>query len=148
VRSIKAILGNRETHTVNPSDSVLKAVQVMVAHDVGSVPVVEGDRVVGIFTERDVMKRVVAAGLEADFASVGTVMSTRLVVANSDESYEACLRRMQQSHVRHLIVLDENRMSGVVSLRDLIAVDLNEKAEELSLLNAYVHHIPGSVQPS
>ena len=148
MRSIKAILGNRETHTVNPSDSVLKAVQVMVAHDVGSVPVVEGDRVVGIFTERDVMKRVVAAGLEADFASVGTVMSTRLVVANSDESYEACLRRMQQSHVRHLIVLDENRMSGVVSLRDLIAVDLNEKAEELSLLNAYVHHIPGSVQPS
>lgn len=75
-------------------------------------------------------------------------LAQRLVLANSDESYETCLRRMQQSHVRHLIVLDQNRMSGVVSLRDLMAVDLNEKAEELSLLNAYVHHIPGPAPTS
>ena len=148
MRSIKTILGNRETHTVNPSESVRRAVQVMVSHDVGSVPVVDGDRVVGIFTERDVMKRVVANELDADSTAVGTVMSTQLVLANSDESYEACLRRMQESHVRHLIVLDQNRMSGVVSLRDLMAVDLSEKVEELSMLNAYVHHVPGSAPTS
>ena len=148
MRSIKAILGNRETHTVSPFDSVRKAVQLMVVHEIGCVPVVEGDRVVGIFTERDVMTRVVGPGVPADATPVGSVMSTKLVVTNADESYEVCLNRMRQSRVRHLIVLDGKRMGGVVSIRDLMAVDLDEKVEEISMLNAYVHQVPGPVRPN
>ena len=72
-------------------------------------------------------------------------MSSELVVADPAESYETCLSRMQQAHVRHVIVLDQGRLAGIVSLRDLLAVDINEKDEAIGLLNAYVHYIPADV---
>ena len=73
-------------------------------------------------------------------------MSSGLVVAESAESYETCLSRMQQAHVRHLIVLDQGRLAGIVSLRDVLAVDIDEKDEAIALLNAYVHYIPADVE--
>ena len=69
---------------------------------------------------------------------VSHVMSTQLFVAEVGEPCEVCLHRMQQAQVRHLIVLDHGRLAGIVSLRDLMTVDLDEKAEAISLLNAYV----------
>ena len=142
MKSIKAIVGQRETVTVNRFTSVREAAQMMSERQVGGVPVVDGERLVGIFTERDVMARVVAAGLDAEATLVGEVMSSGLVVAELTESYESCLNRMQQAHVRHLIVIDNGRLAGILSLRDLMAVDIDEKAEAITLLNAYVHYIP------
>ena len=66
-------------------------------------------------------------------------MSTRLFTADVGEPYEVCIERMQQNHVRHLIVLAQGRLAGILSLRDLLRVDLNEKSDEINLLNAYVH---------
>ena len=142
MKSIKAIVDQRETVTVNRFTSVREAAQMMSERQVGGVPVVDGERLVGIFTERDVMARVVAAGLDAEATLVGEVMSSGLVVAELTESYESCLNRMQQAHVRHLIVIDNGRLAGILSLRDLMAVDIDEKAEAITLLNAYVHYIP------
>ncbi len=88
------------------------------------------------------LTRVVAAGRDPDDHAVGDVMSTDLIVADVSESYEVCLSRMQQAHVRHLIVLDGRRLAGIVSLRDVLAADIDEKAEAITLLNAYVHYIP------
>jgi CBS domain-containing protein len=140
MKTIRAIVGGQKTLTVDSRTSVRDVVRQMAERQIGGVPVVDGDRVVGIFTERDVLTRIVAAGRVPDETLVGDVMSTNLVLATLDESYEACLSRMQSSHVRHLIVIDEQqRLAGVVSLRDLLAVDIDEKAEAISLLNAYVH---------
>ena len=138
MKSIQAILGKRETVTIDSLASVLDAARVMAANRIGAVPVLEGDRLVGIFTERDVLARVVAAGVEPATTKVGDVMSTELVAAQIDESYDVCLERMQQAHVRHLIVLSNDCMVGILSLRDLMAVDLDEKGEHIALLNAYV----------
>ena len=60
------------------------------------------------------------------------------MVADVGEPWDVCLQRMQQANVRHLIVLDEGRLAGILSLRDLVAVDLDEKAEAINLLNQYV----------
>jgi len=114
----------------------------MATHQIGAVPVLEGDRLVGIFSERDVLTRVVAAGRNPATTAVGEVMSTDLIVADAAESYQTCLGRMQQAHVRHLILLESGRLAGIVSFRDVLAADLDEKAEELTMLNAYVHYIP------
>jgi CBS domain-containing protein len=92
----------------------------------------------GIITERDILARIVAAELDPVATPVAQVMSTELLVAEIGEPWEVCLQRMQQARVRHLIVLDQGRLAGILSLRDLIAVDLDEKAEAISLLNAYV----------
>lgn len=146
MKSIKAIIGDREMVVVNPRVSITDAARVMAEHHIGAVPVVDGDRLVGIFSERDVLNRVVAAGRDPAATLVGDVMSTGLVVAEANESYEACLGRMQQARVRHLIVLDRGRLAGIVSLRDVLVADIDEKAEAITLLNAYVHYIPADVE--
>jgi CBS domain-containing protein len=73
-------------------------------------------------------------------------MSTDLVVADIGEGHDSCLNRMQQARVRHLLVLEKSRLAGIVSFRDLLAVDLEEKNEEITLLNAYIHYIPANLQ--
>src|SRR5262245_48456407 len=146
MRSIRAIIGDRETVVVDPSASVADAARIMAEHNIGAVGVVDGERLAGIFTERDVLMRVVAAGLVPDVTPVREVMSTGLVVADASESYETCLGRMQQARVRHLIVLDHGRLTGILSFRDLLAADIDEKDEAITLLNAYVHYIPADVE--
>jgi CBS domain-containing protein len=148
MKCIKAIIGNRETVTVERSMSVGDVARMMAERQIGAVPVVEGDRLVGVFSERDVLTRVVAAGRSAEATPVGDVMSSGLVVAEAGERYETCLNRMQQAHVRHLIVLDKipgGRLAGILSLRDLLAADIDEKDEAIGLLNAYVHYIPADL---
>jgi CBS domain-containing protein len=146
MRSVKAILGDRETIVVARSASIADAARLMAEHHIGALPVLDGDRLVGIFTERDVLTRIVAAGRNPDTSRVGDVMSTDLVVCEMAESYEVCLKRMQQARVRHLLALQDGRLAGIVSMRDTLAADVDEKAEELTLLNAYVHYIPAHLQ--
>jgi len=142
MKCVKAIIEAQETTTVEPSMSVRDAAGTMARKGIGAVPVVEGDRLAGIFTERDVLTRVVAAGGDPSITTVADVMSTQLIVADISEPYDVCLQRMQQARVRHLIVLDAGRLAGIVSLRDLMAVDLVEKDDAITLLNAYVHYVP------
>jgi CBS domain-containing protein len=146
VTSVRTIVAARETVTVDPQVSVLEAARLMVDHQIGAVPVVDRDRLAGIFTERDILARVVAAQRDPSATSVADVMTRELVVADITESYDVCLQRMQQARVRHLIVLDRGRLAGILSLRDLMAVDVSEKDEAITLLNAYVHYIPADLQ--
>jgi len=145
MKSIRSIVANRDTVTVDSMTSVLDAARVMSARHIGAVPVVDGERVVGIFTERDVMARIVAEARDPRTTPISQVMSTDLVVTEINESFEACLTRMQQARVRHILVLDNGRLAGIISLRDLMAADLDDKDEAISLLNAYVHYIPADL---
>ena len=145
MKSIRSIVANRDTVTVDSMTSVLDAARVMSARHIGAVPVVDGERVVGIFTERDVMARIVAEARDPRTTPIAQVMSTDLVVTEINESFEACLARMQQARVRHILVLDNGRLAGIISLRDLMAADLDDKDEAISLLNAYVHYIPADL---
>ncbi len=144
--SVRTIVAARETVTVDPQVSVLEAARLMVDHQIGAVPVVDRDRLTGIFTERDILARVVAAQRDPSATSVADVMTRELVVADVTDPYDVCLQRMQQARVRHLIVLDRGRLAGILSLRDLMAVDVSEKDEAITLLNAYVHYIPADLQ--
>jgi predicted transcriptional regulator len=148
MKSLKSIVGDRGMWTVDRFTTVKEAARLMAEKHIGAVPVLEGDRLVGIFTERDVLNRIVAAGLNPENTAVGDVMSTGLVASELTETYEACMRRMQQAHVRHVIVLDRGRLAGIVSLRDLHAADIAEKEEAITLLNAYVHYIPADLTQS
>jgi CBS domain-containing protein len=145
MKSIRSIVTGRDTVTVDSKTSVLDAARVMSARHIGAVPVVDGERLVGIFTERDVMARIVAEAREPRATLISEVMSTDLVVTEITETFEACLARMQQARVRHILVLDNGRLAGIVSLRDLMAADLDDKDEAISLLNAYVHYIPADL---
>jgi CBS domain-containing protein len=145
MKSIRSIVASRETVSVHSLISVLDAARLMTERQIGAVAVVDGERLSGIFTERDVMVRIVAGGRDADATPVGDVMSTDLVIADIADTCEACLSKMQQARVRHIIVLDSGRLAGIISLRDLMAADLDDKAEAITLLNAYVHYIPADL---
>ena len=142
MKCVKEIVVGQDLVTVNSLVPVSEAARMMAARDIGAVPIADGGRLAGIFTERDALTRIVAAGRDPASTPIGDVMSSELVVASIDESCETCLERMRQAHIRHLIVLDGERMAGIVSMRDLMAVDLDDKLETITLLNAYVHSVP------
>jgi CBS domain-containing protein len=146
MKSIRSIIGDRDTVTVDINTTVTDAARIMARRQIGAVAVTNDGRLAGIFSERDVLNRVVAAGQDPATLPVGDVMTSNLIVAEVGESYEACLLRMREAHVRHLIVLNQGSLAGIVSLRDLMDVDLDEKAEAITLLNAYVHYIPADLQ--
>lgn len=147
MKPIRPLVENREVVVVDVGTSVAQAVRIMSERQIGAVPVVDGDRVAGIFTERDVLSRVVAAGVDPTRTPVSSVMSTSLVVADVSEKHDACMRRMQQARVRHLLVLRDGRLAGILSMRDLLALELDEREEAITLLNAYVHYIPADLAP-
>jgi CBS domain-containing protein len=145
MKSAGDVVRGQDIATVDPAMSVAEAARVMAARHIGAVPVADGDRIVGIFTERDALTRVIAAGLDPARTPVRDVMSSTLVVADVVESYETCLDRMRQARIRHLIVLDHDHLAGIISMRDLLAVDLDDKVETISLLNAYVQYVPADI---
>lgn len=145
MKSVREIVIGQDVATVNPFTPVAEAARLMAARHIGAVPVAEAGGIVGIFTERDALTRVVATGVDPARTPVREVMSSTLVVADIGESCEACLDRMREAHIRHLIVLDKDQMAGIVSMRDLMAVDLNDKLETITLLNAYVHSVPADL---
>jgi CBS domain-containing protein len=146
MKPIKPLLESREVVVVDIATSIAQAARVMSERQIGAVPVVDGDRVAGVFTERDVLARVVAAGVDPDTTPVSSVMTTNLVTAEIWESHDVCMRRMQQARVRHLLVLRDGRLAGVLSMRDLVALELDERDEAITLLNAYVHYIPADLR--
>jgi CBS domain-containing protein len=136
------VAGRTELYHVVADLSVRDAARYMAERRVGAVSVLDGTRLVGVLSERDIMARVVAAGRDLDRTKVGDVMTTDIVVSQADESHEDALRKMKQAGCRHLPVIQGDQLMGMVSQRDLLQVDLTEKDEEIRWLNAYIHFIP------
>jgi CBS domain-containing protein len=142
--SIKQLIANRIVYTVERNTTVQTAAEFMAQQNIGAVAVVENTRLVGIFSERDVINRVVAKGLDPRNTSVNDVMTSTLIVATVDESHESCLKKMKQGNCRHLPVVDEDKLVGFISLRDLLQVEISEKEDAIEFLNNYMFHVsPG-----
>jgi CBS domain-containing protein len=140
--NVRSVVAGRETYFVNSADTVRQVAQYMSERRVGAVAVLDGARVAGIVSERDIMSKVVARGLDPAHTNVGEVMSRELLVAQPDDSYDDAARKMRQGGVRHLPVVEGDRLIGMISQRDLLQVDLSAKDEEIRWLNAYIHFTP------
>jgi len=140
--NLRSVVAGRETYYVGISDTVRDVAQYMSDRRVGAVTVLDGQRVAGIVSERDIMSRVVAKGLPPDRTKVSEVMTRDLLVASPDESYDDALRKMRQAGCRHLPLVEGDRLIGMISQRDLLQVDLSAKDEEIRWLNAYIHFTP------
>lgn len=132
----------RELYQVSVDATVQYAAEYMATRNIGAVPVVEGDRVVGLFSERDLLKRVVAKDRNPKALTVGEVMTTELVPGAPADSCQEGLSKMRQAKCRHLPILEGHNFLGLISLRDLLEVEVDEQAEELRMLNTYIHYIP------
>jgi CBS domain-containing protein len=121
-----------------PGTTVLDAVRLMMEKKVGAVVIVEDDKLAGVFTERDVMTRIVAAGLDAAKTPVSEVMTRDVVTALRTMTPGAALRALVERHVRHLPVVDEERhVLGMVSLRDLLRLHIDDLSTQLDSVVSY-----------
>jgi len=140
------IVRSRPLLFVEDGMSVHEAAVYMTEQQVGAVPVLSADRLVGVFSERDLMTRVVVLDLDPRLLLVREVMTRDLIVAEDDESIEVAEAKMAQRGCRHLPVLHEGRLLGFLSLRDLMGVDLEMKSQELAIMTHYVQWAPPEVE--
>lgn len=135
-----AIKGH-EVIAVQPSDSVLQAANLMNDRNIGGVVVLEGHRLAGIFTERDVLRRVVALGLDPAETTVAEVMTTPVITCPPDLSLEDCAELMTKRGVRHLPVREDGELTGVVTIRDLLAYKVSEQQATLDQMTHYLYDL-------
>ena len=126
---------------VQPSDTVLQAANLMNDLNIGGVVVLDGDRLAGIFTERDVLRRVVAQELDPATTPVAEVMTTPVITCPPELVLEDCAALMTQRGVRHLPVQDRTGLVGVVSIRDLLAYKVSEQQATLDQMTHYLYDL-------
>jgi CBS domain-containing protein len=105
--------------SIESSESVVQAARLMASEDVGSLPVVEGDQLVGIVTDRDLVLQVLAKDLDPSKVTISEVASENPVVAKPDEPLDSALQRMAQEQVRRLPVVDDGRLVGILAQADV-----------------------------
>jgi CBS domain-containing protein len=110
-----------------------------VANNVGAVPVLRDGELVGIFSERDIMTRVVAEGRDPARTRVSEVMTAHPLTVDFRDSIEHCMVLMREHGFRHLPICDGKKLKGIVSLRDILLRNLTEKDEEVQMMRAYIH---------
>jgi CBS domain-containing protein len=142
MKKLREIMRAGFLFVVQRGATVREAVQVMTANNVGIVLVLEGERLVGVFSERDVVRRVVDRGLDPDRTPVGDVMTAQIIAGDPDEDYQSAMRKMDQANIRHLLVVKGPQMLSMISIRDLIRVDMQDKGEEIRYLREYLYQVP------
>ncbi|HET9338987.1 MAG TPA: CBS domain-containing protein [Casimicrobiaceae bacterium] len=126
MRSLRSIVAGRPPVTVTQGSTVVEAARRMRERTVGSVLVVDGQRLVGIFTERDALFRVLAAARDPATTTLGEVMTPQPQTMHPDEPFLRALRVMHEGKFRHLPVVEFGRPLGIVSVRDALDDDLTE----------------------
>jgi len=139
---IHDLIKSQQTYQAAMDATVLEAVHAMVDRNIGAVPVVHNGQLVGIFSERDLMKRVVAEGCDPRTTCLAEVMTEDPLTVNTNEELESCMALMRRHGFRHLPVCHEGQVVGIVSMRDILLQDLNEKDDEVRMMRAYIHSVP------
>ncbi len=117
----------KDVVTMDPERTAFEAAALMAKMYVGSVIVKKGKKVTGLFTERDLMMKVVAAGLDPAVVKISEVMTRDLVMVGPDATCMQCIKLMKKYRCRHLAVFEKDKFLGVVSLRDMLALMIEEK---------------------
>lgn len=136
------LIKDQDTYQADLGHSVLQTVCAMVERNIGAVPVVHNGQLVGIFSERDLMRRVVAEGRDTRATCMAEVMTDDPMTVSISEELESCMALMRRHGFRHLPVCHEGQLVGMVSLRDILLHDLNEKDDEVRMMRAYIHSMP------
>jgi CBS domain-containing protein len=124
--------------TIPPEASVLNALQMMADHNVGALPVVQAERLVGIFSERDYARKVVLLGKNSTQTSVSEIMSEKVFTVDPDSTVEDCMHMMSDKRIRHLPVLEGSKLVGILSIGDLVKTIIQEQSFHIEQLESYI----------
>ena len=136
---IRDVIRDREPYSMKATASVMEAAEFMAQRKIGAVCVLDdAGKLIGVFSERDLLNRVVVPKHDASAMNLGDVTSPLRAVIRCDETPQQALERMEEIGSRHLPVLDGEKWVGMLSMRDLLRVQLGEQGDELRLLHEYI----------
>ena len=125
--------------SINPDAAVLDALNLLAEKDIGAVLVMDGTRLLGIFSERDYARKVALKGKATGDTRVSEIMTREVVFVTPRQTNEDCMALMTQKHIRHLPVIDDDRVLGVLSIGDLVKDAISEQQFIISQLEHYIH---------
>ena len=139
--TIGAVLNqkSREIYSVSPDATVFEAVQLMDTKNVGALLVMDGQRLVGIISERDYTRKIMLRGRRSRETKVAEIMSANVFTTHRREGVETCLRLMTDQHIRHLPVLADDTVVGVISIGDLVKHVISCQQAAIAHLESYIH---------
>lgn len=140
MRQVKHLLSEKggQIYAIEPEEPVLKAIQVMADHHVGALLVMRGEELSGIVSERDYARKVILLGRSSAETPVWQIMSAPVQTVDPDQSVEDCMRLCTERRIRHLPVVEQGRVVGVVSIGDLVKAVIEAQAEELAQYQRYI----------
>jgi CBS domain-containing protein len=138
---LKDILQERAWFSAETGQTVAEVARVMAARNVGAILVLENGELRGVFSERDLMTRVVVAGLDPVQTPVEKVMSTHLSTIEETATIEDAMQLMRQCNCRHLPVMRGPQVTGFISMRDLMLFELERKTDELHHIHRYIQSV-------
>jgi CBS domain-containing protein len=130
--------GAFDVHWVPPIATVYDAIQIMSERHVGALPVIQDQSLVGIISERDYARKVILKDKSSKTTRVSEIMTAEVVTVRRSHRVEECISLMKRHHIRHLVVVEEGRVVGVVSLRDLFNEIIDDQAETIHHLEHYI----------
>ena len=141
MKTIKQVLESKphEIITIRTSDSVLVALEVLAAYNIGALPVVDDGQVVGMFSERDYARKVVLKGLSSAVTEIGEIMTAKVFCADIKDTVLDCMGLMSDKRIRHLPVLDKGQLVGVLSIGDLVKVIIEDQQFQIQQLESYIN---------
>jgi CBS domain-containing protein len=128
----------REIWSTQPDATVYQALEIMAEKQVGALPVMQLDELVGIISERDYARKVILMGRSSKETPVGEIMGSPVISVSPQHTVEECMRIITDNRVRHLPVIDAGRMIGIISIGDLVNWIINEQQETIRHLEAYI----------
>lgn len=124
--------------TIDEGASVFDAVKMMADHSIGSLLVMQGEKLKGIITERDYARKVILKGRSPETTQVGEIMSTDLITATPEQTVNDCMTLMTNKRIRHLPIVANDRVSGIISIGDLVQAIISDQQEAIEQLEHYI----------
>ena len=141
MKTLKQLLASRTRPlaVVTPNDTVYHALSVMAQHEVGALLVLEGEQLVGIFSERDYARKIILQGKSSKETQVREIMSDRVVYVTPSATLDECMALMTQKHFRHLPILnDDQSVAGIISIGDLVKETISSQQFLIAELERYI----------
>jgi CBS domain-containing protein len=130
----------RVVHSIAPEAPVLDAIRLMAQHGVGALLVMQGGKLLGVVSERDYARKVILKGKSSNDTAVSHIMSAPVLTVNTEQSVHDCMRIMTEHRIRHLPVVEGERVIGVLSIGDLVRAVVEEQQQTIADLEQYIQH--------